>query len=270
MGCARWRGARLRDILDKVGVKKEAIEIVLDGAEGPVVDKTPAFVKCIPVWKAMEETTIVAYEMNGQQLPHFNGFTARVIVPGWTGTYWMKHVTSIDAVTKPFTGFWMNSAYRIPLRAFPLVERFVSQDSAVSTPITEMVVNSLITSHANGASVKAGAPVTVGGIAWDGGYGIRTVLGASPVIKTYSLAWASPPIVVKICSCWHRRWDSSSVGCAGCVGEDRSLSDPDKVILGGEHINQPIRPEKTLRTWSRASRGRGARRNTTASDFARG
>src|SRR5260370_14714553 len=69
----------------------------------------------------------------------------------------------------------MNSAYRIPLRAFPLVERFISQDSAVSTPITEMVVNSLITSHANGASVKAGAPVTVGGIAWDGGYGIRTV-----------------------------------------------------------------------------------------------
>jgi len=87
----------------------------------------------------------------------------------------MKHVTSINAVTKSFTGFWMSSAYRIPLRAFPLVERFSSQDSAVSTPITEMVVNSLITSHANGASVKAGAPVTVGGIAWDGGHGIRTV-----------------------------------------------------------------------------------------------
>src|SRR5262245_7719555 len=69
MGCARWKGARLRDILDKVGVKKEAIEIVLDGADGPVVDKTPDFVKCIPLWKAMEETTIVAYEMNGQQLP---------------------------------------------------------------------------------------------------------------------------------------------------------------------------------------------------------
>ena len=156
MGCARWRGARLGNILDKVGVKKEAIEIVLDGADGPVIGKTPDFVKSIPVWKAMEETTIVAYEMNGQQLPHFNGFPARVIVPGWTGTYWMKHVTSINAVTKPFTGFWMNSAYRIPLRAFPLVERFTSQDSAVSTPITEMMVNSLITSHANGVSVKGG------------------------------------------------------------------------------------------------------------------
>jgi len=80
----------------------------------------------------------------------------------------MKHVTSINAVTKPFTGFWMNSAYRIPLRAFPLVERFVSQDSAVSTPITEMVVNSLITSHANGASVKAALLSLWRAIAWDG------------------------------------------------------------------------------------------------------
>jgi hypothetical protein len=106
----------------------------------------------------MEETTIVAYEMNGQPLPHFNGFPARVIVPGWTGTYWMKHVTSINAVTKQFSGFWMNPAYRIPLHAFPLVERFTSQDSAVSTPITEMVMNSLITSHTNGASVGRAPP----------------------------------------------------------------------------------------------------------------
>ena len=73
MGCARWKGARLKDILDKVGIKKEAIEIVLDGADGPVVDKTPDFVKSIPVAKAMEETSLVAYEMNGQPLPHFNG-----------------------------------------------------------------------------------------------------------------------------------------------------------------------------------------------------
>src|SRR5258708_25619047 len=120
------------------------------------------------------ETTIVAYEMNGQPRPHFKGFPARVIVPGWTGTYWMKHVTSINAVTKQFSGFWMNPAYRIPLHAFPLVERFTSQDSAVSTPITEMVMNSLITSHTNGASVRAGAPVTIGVIAWNGGYAMRT------------------------------------------------------------------------------------------------
>src|ERR1700719_1493638 len=175
MGCARWKGARLKDVLDMVGLKQEAIEIVFDGADGPVLAKTPDFIKSIPVWKAMEDSTLIAYEMNGQPLPHFNGFPARIIVPGWTGTYWVKHVTSIKAVTKPETGFWMNPAYRIPVGKFPLVARFTSQETAVNIPITEIVVNSLITSHVEGVSVKAGFPITIGGIAWDAGYGISTV-----------------------------------------------------------------------------------------------
>jgi DMSO/TMAO reductase YedYZ molybdopterin-dependent catalytic subunit len=173
MGCARWKGARLKDVLDKVGLKKEAIEIVFEGADGPPVDKTPDFVKSIPVWKAMEDTTLIAYEMNGAPLPHLNGFPARIIVPGWTGTYWMKHVTAIKAVTKPDSNFWMTPAYRIPVGKFPVVARFISQETAANTPITEMVVNSLLTSHADGATVQAGS--SVGGIAWDGGYGIRVV-----------------------------------------------------------------------------------------------
>ena len=55
MGCARWKGARLKDVLDKAGLKKEAIEIVFNGADGPAVDKTPDFIKSIPVWKAIDE-----------------------------------------------------------------------------------------------------------------------------------------------------------------------------------------------------------------------
>ena len=188
MGCARWKGARLKDLLDKVGIKKEAIEVVFNGADGPIVEKTPDFIKSIPVWKAIEETTLVAYEMNGQPLPHFNGFPARIVVPGWTGTYWMKHVTSITAVTKPESGFWMNPAYRIPLGKFPLVARFTTQDTAVNTPITELVVNSLITSHAQGASINVGAPVTVGGIAWDAGYGLRVVETSTDGGKTWASA----------------------------------------------------------------------------------
>src|SRR5262249_46932502 len=188
MGCARWKGARLKDILDKAGLKKEAIEIVLDGADMPVSDKTPDFVKSIPTWKAIEETTLVAYEMNGQPLPHLNGFPARIIVPGWTGTYWMKHITSIKAVTKPEPNFWMNPAYRIPLGKFPIVARFTSQETAVNTPITEIVVNSLITSPADDAQVKASAPVTIGGIAWDGGYGITSVEVSSDGGKNWAAA----------------------------------------------------------------------------------
>ncbi len=175
MGCARWKGARLKDVLDRAGLKSEAVEIVVAGTDKGAVDKTPVFIKSIPVWKAIEDTTLVAYEMNGQPLPHWNGFPARIVVPGWTATYWMKHVSRINAVTKPFDGFWMKSAYRIPLGKFPIVARFASQETAVNTPITEMVVNSLLTSHADGATVKAGGNVTVGGLAWDAGYSIHAV-----------------------------------------------------------------------------------------------
>ncbi|HLL27025.1 MAG TPA: molybdopterin-dependent oxidoreductase [Xanthobacteraceae bacterium] len=178
MGCARWRGARLKDVIAKVGLKKEAVEIVLDGADGAIVPKTPDFVKSIPVAKAIDENALVAYEMNGAPLPHFNGFPARIIIPGWTATYWVKHVTSINAVTTPFGGFWMKSAYRIPLDKFP-TEVFATQSSDVNTPITEMVVNSLITSHTDGAPVKAGTAVTLSGLAWDAGYGIAKVEASS-------------------------------------------------------------------------------------------
>ena len=187
MGCARWRGAKLKDVLDKVGLKKEAIEVAFNGAEGPAYDKTPDFVKSLPVWKAIDESTLIAYEMNGAPLPHFNGFPARLIVPGWTGTYWMKHLISINVRTQPLNNFWMNPAYRIPVGLFPVVARFVSQENATSTPITEMVVNSLITSHADGAKVKRGK-VTVSGLAWDGGYGIRTVEASIDGGKTWSAA----------------------------------------------------------------------------------
>jgi hypothetical protein len=96
----------------------------------------------------------------------------------------MKHLTSIKPVTKPESGFWMNPAYRIPLGKFPLVARFTSQETAVNTPITEIVVNSLITNPIDGANVKMGS-ITVGGIAWDGGYGISTVEVSSDGGKTW-------------------------------------------------------------------------------------
>ena len=82
----------------------------------------------------------------------------------------------------------MTPAYRIPLGKFPLVARFTSQDTATNTPITEMVVNSLITSPANGANVKVDQPVTIGGIAWDAGYGINSVEVSSDGGKSWAAA----------------------------------------------------------------------------------
>jgi len=175
MGNARWKGARLKDVLAKLGLRKEAVEIIVNGADGPVLDKTPDFIKSIPLWKALEETTLVAYEMNGQPLPHFNGFPVRLVVPGWTATYWMKHLVSIEATAKPYDGFWMKSAYRIPVGKFPIVEHFQTQLTERTEPITEMVVNSIITAPRQNARLGADSPIDIRGLAWDGGYGIHRV-----------------------------------------------------------------------------------------------
>ena len=175
MGNARWKGARLKDVLARGGIRKEAVEIVCDGADAGVLAATPDFVKSIPAWKAMEDHVLLAYEMNGEMLPHWNGYPVRLVVAGWTATYWIKHLTSVEAVAQPFKGFWMAPAYRIPIGKFPVVDRFLSQETESSTPITEMVVSSLITNLQQGQRFAANQTVEVRGIAWDGGFGIATV-----------------------------------------------------------------------------------------------
>jgi hypothetical protein len=69
----------------------------------------------------------------------------------------------------------VKSAYRVPRMLFPTVQRFLSQEGETSTPITEMVVNAIITSPRQGAKLAAGQPAEVKGLAWDGGYGIARV-----------------------------------------------------------------------------------------------
>ncbi len=174
MGNAVWRGVRLKDLLAKAGVKSDAIEVALDGADGPVLDGTPDFVKSLPVDVALDENTLVAYEMNGQPLPHWNGFPARLVVPGWTGTYWIKQLVSVKLVAKPEANFWMSTAYRVPRGKFNTVS-FKSQLGTPNEPITTMVVNSLITSLRNGAQIPRGKPIDIQGMAWDGGAGIDRV-----------------------------------------------------------------------------------------------
>jgi hypothetical protein len=175
MGSAVWRGPRLKDILAKAGLAKGTVEIAYDGADGPPLTSTPDFAKSIPISKALDENTIVATRMNGSDIPLLNGAPARLIVPGWTATYWMKHLTALHALTKPFDGFWVRAAYRIPTGMYPVVQRFLTQETEATTPITEMVVNSVIVSPAEGQRFQTRQPVTVQGVAWDAGYGIARV-----------------------------------------------------------------------------------------------
>jgi DMSO/TMAO reductase YedYZ molybdopterin-dependent catalytic subunit len=174
MGNAVWKGVRLRDLLQKSGLKRGAVEIAFNGADVGPMEKTPDFVKSLPVDVALDENTLVAFEMNGAPLPHWNGFPARLIVPGWTGTYWVKQITDVQAISKPEASFWMKSAYRVPRGKYPGAT-FKTQVTDANEPITNMVTNSLITSIAFGEQVPHGKPVVVSGIAWDGGQGIERV-----------------------------------------------------------------------------------------------
>jgi len=175
VGNAVWKGVRLKDVLSSTNLRADTVEIVVNGADGPVLDGTPDFIKSIPVDKALDDNTLIAYAMNGAPLPHYNGFPIRLIVPGWTATYWMKHLDSIEAWTKPFAGFWMKSAYRIPTGKFSIIQHFVSQMTAASEPITEIVVNSMITAPGEGHVMRAAETAEIRGLAWDGGYGISRV-----------------------------------------------------------------------------------------------
>ncbi|HKS58179.1 MAG TPA: molybdopterin-dependent oxidoreductase [Steroidobacteraceae bacterium] len=174
MGNAIWGGVRLRDVLNRAGVNADALEVVLDGADRQLLPATPDFVKSVPIERALDEHTLIAFEMNGQPLPHWNGAPVRLVVAGWTATYWVKHLTSIRVEPKAFDGFWMKSAYRIPTGKFPGA-RFASQENEQTTPITEILINSLVTSHTDGDRLARGRPAEIAGWAWDGGSGISAV-----------------------------------------------------------------------------------------------
>jgi DMSO/TMAO reductase YedYZ molybdopterin-dependent catalytic subunit len=174
MGNAKWTGVRLRDVLNRAGVGADALEVVLDGADRGLLPSTPDFVKSLPIERALDENTLIAFEMNGQPLPHWNGAPARLVVPGWTATYWVKHLTEIRIEPVAFDGFWMKSAYRVPTGAFPGA-RFASQETPETTPITEILINSLVTSHRSGDRLARDSSSQLAGWAWDGGSGISAV-----------------------------------------------------------------------------------------------
>jgi DMSO/TMAO reductase YedYZ molybdopterin-dependent catalytic subunit len=174
MGNAKWTGVRLRDVLNRAGVSADALEVVLDVADRGLLPSTPDFLKSLPIERALDENTLIAFEMNGHPLPHWNGAPARLVVPGWTATYWVKHLTEIRIEPVAFDGFWMKSAYRIPTGAFPGA-RFASQETPETTPITEILVNSLVTSHVSGEQLARSRPARLEGWAWDGGSGISAV-----------------------------------------------------------------------------------------------
>ncbi len=173
MGNARWKGVRLKDVLTKAGVGAGAKQVTFNGADTPVKEKTPDFVKALDVDHALDGEVMLAYEMNGEDLPLLNGYPVRLVVPGYYGTYWVKQLNEINVINEAFTGFWMSTAYRIPDNACACVEPGTAPKT--TRPIGRFNVRSFITSLSDGDTITVGKPITVRGIAFDGGSGISNV-----------------------------------------------------------------------------------------------
>ncbi len=173
MSNARWTGARLKDVLDRAGVKANAVQVRFNGLDTPTVPDGPDFIKSLSLDHARDGEVMLAYAMNGQQLPLLNGFPLRLVVPGWYATYWMKMLNDIEVIETPDTNFWMKAAYLIP--DTPHADMKPGQANVPMVPINRMAPRSFITNLRAGATLKAGAPALVRGIAFGGDTGVKQV-----------------------------------------------------------------------------------------------
>ena len=165
VACSELTGVRLRDVLNAAGLKETAVYTGNYGADLPI-DAGERFSRGIPIEKAMAEHTLIAFKMNGEDLPAAHGFPARLIVPGWIGSAMQKWLNRIWVRNQVHDSEKMSGySYRIP--AYPPVP-------GSKPPKNEMVIatsgsiKSLITTPQSNLVVKTGTPVQVRGHAWAG------------------------------------------------------------------------------------------------------
>ena len=162
VGTAEWTGVPLSSLLDRARVKANAREVILEGADHGILNdpKSPPgelnFARSIPLEKARSDV-LLAYKMNGTDLPPQNGFPVRAIVPGWYAMASIKWLQRIIIADQPFTGYYQTIDYAYWKRRDQVAEL---------TPLTEMQVKAEIANPAKGEIVPANSSVRVHGAAW--------------------------------------------------------------------------------------------------------
>ena len=182
MGNARWDGVPLKDVLARAELKNTARQVSFNGLDTAIFGGGD-LVKALDVGHAMDGEVMIAYQMNGADIPLLNGYPVKLVVPGYYGTYWVKHLSEIEVLDHTFEGFWMAPAYRVPDNACACVEPGTAP--AATRPIGRFTVRSFITSVADGAQLRAGQQTVVRGIAFDGGQGVREVAYSTDAGQTW-------------------------------------------------------------------------------------
>jgi DMSO/TMAO reductase YedYZ molybdopterin-dependent catalytic subunit len=196
MGNARWLGVRLK------GVKAGAVQVRFSGLEEPVVAEAPHFKKSLAIDHARDGEVMIAYAMNGEQLPLLNGFPLRLVVPGWYATYWVKMLNDIEVLDQPDDNYWTKTAYTIP--DTPHANVTPGQTGVKMVPINRMVPRSFITNVDDGATLPAAKATLVRGIAFGGDSGVASVDLSTDGGKT----WASTQLGKDEGKYSFRQWQS--------------------------------------------------------------
>lgn len=173
MGNARWVGVPLRAVLDHASVLADARQVTFNGLDKPVLRTTPDFIKALDIDHARSGEPIIAWSMNGADIPFLNGYPVKLIVPGYFGTYWVKHLNDIAVLDHVYNGFFMSTAYRLPDNDCSCESGGIAP--AKTRPIARLKVRSFITSLHDGSVLHVGRRVELKGIAFDGGSGIKAV-----------------------------------------------------------------------------------------------
>jgi len=205
VGNARWRGVRVRDLLERVHVKSTALQLHAFGTDDPP-DKVPPFHRSIEMTKAMDDA-ILAYEMNGEPLPLPHGAPLRLIVPGWAGDHWMKWVTKLSPQPEAAKGFYMETAYRYPLNPGAPGVTFKPEEMK---PLTELFVKSNITTAP--AKARVGKKVAIKGFAFSGAPDITKVELSDDDGATWHDATLDPRHSPYAWRLWSFDWTPSKAG----------------------------------------------------------
>jgi sulfane dehydrogenase subunit SoxC len=170
VGTATWAGVPLAYLLTQAGVEADAVEVVFTGADAGIQGGVrQQYARSLPIGEALRPDVVLAYRMNGAELPPQHGYPLRLVVPGWYGMASVKWLSSINVVTRPFEGFQQAVAYRYQQDA----------DDA-GTPVTWIKVRSLmvppgIPDFFTRGRVVAAGPVMLTGRAWSGAGAVQRV-----------------------------------------------------------------------------------------------
>jgi DMSO/TMAO reductase YedYZ molybdopterin-dependent catalytic subunit len=207
VGNARWRGVRVRDVLERAGAAAEARHLHTFGSDVPP-GKVPPFHRSIEMEKAMSDA-ILAYEMNGAPLPAVHGAPLRLVVPGWAGDHWMKWLVRISAQREPQKGFYMETAYRYPIAPGAPGVAFKPEEMRV---LTALPVKSNITTAP--ARARAGQAVELRGLAFSGAPDVAKVELSDDDGATWREAALDPRHDPYAWRLWSARWTPKKAGRA--------------------------------------------------------